>query len=212
MHVLPFNLPLRFYFIRFIALNAPFLCDILRLSGSSAPITLIYSSFVYYFYIYSTALSPCLLMPFLAVICVNVTSTASLCMSRIKKFFSPVLVVNWVSYVFLQTSYRGAQPLFLYWTFLSLCSCFYAPWFPYLLLIFYFHLGLFLSILVSPCPHLQSIFLRRYFLWWRLIGQFGICLWCFPHLLHFPCLLDIHLALLRHIPILQCFPSLIQFQ
>ena len=41
------------------------------------------------------------LMPFLAIIWVDFTSTASLCMSCIKYFlFSPVLVVNWVSYVF----------------------------------------------------------------------------------------------------------------
>ena len=41
-----------------------------------------------------------LFMPFLDVIYVNVTSTASSCISCIKYvFFFPVLVVNWVSYV-----------------------------------------------------------------------------------------------------------------
>ena len=112
----------------FISLNAPLFCDLARMLGSIAPITFIYYSCVHYLYTYATALSPCLLMPFLAVICVNVTPTSSLCMSRINYFsFSQVLVANWVSYVFIQTLYRGAQPLFLHWPLLALCSCFHAP-------------------------------------------------------------------------------------
>ena len=94
-HVLPFSFPLRFYFIKLMAISAPFFCDIVRLSGFSSPINFMYYSCVYYLYMSSTALFPCFLIPFLAVIWVNVTSTANFCMSRIKYFFlSPVLVVN----------------------------------------------------------------------------------------------------------------------
>ena len=70
----------------------------------------------------TTAIYQLLLMPFLAVIYVNVTSTASLCMSCIKMFS---YIQCWWSigcHMFpLQTSYQGAQPLFLSCPFLDLC-------------------------------------------------------------------------------------------
>ena len=90
-----FSFPLRFSFIKCMALSDTFFCDIVRLSGFSAPITFMSYSFLYSLYMATTALSPCFLVPFLVVILVNVIPTASLCMSYIlKKIFFPVLVVN----------------------------------------------------------------------------------------------------------------------
>ena len=45
-HVPPFNLPQLFPFIKFIAHSAPLFCDFVRLSGSSAPITFVFSIWV----------------------------------------------------------------------------------------------------------------------------------------------------------------------
>ena len=47
VYVLSFNFMIRFSFISFICLNDTFFCDLLRLLGSSAPTTLMYSSCVY---------------------------------------------------------------------------------------------------------------------------------------------------------------------
>ena len=99
-HVFPFSFPLLFSFIRFIYRSYPFFCNFVRLSGSSAPITFMYSNFVYYLYMVGNTLSPWFLIPFLAVICMNVTSNDSLCMSCIKYIFSFPVLVNWVSYLF----------------------------------------------------------------------------------------------------------------
>ena len=159
MHVLPFYFLLCFYFTRSIDLNATFLCNLVRLSGSSDPITLIYSSCVYYLYMDTTAISRWFLMPFLAIICVNVTSTTSLCMVCII-YFSSTQCWWWIGcHMFsLQTYFRFVQPLFFCWTFMSLCPCFHAPQFPFLLLLFSFLITMFLSLLVASCLHLQSFF------------------------------------------------------
>ena len=98
MHILPFRFPLHFSFIRFIASSDPFLCDIVRLSGYSAPITFMYSNYVYSLYMAATTLSPCFLISFLDSICENITSTAILWMSCIKHFLFFPMMVNWVSY------------------------------------------------------------------------------------------------------------------
>ena len=124
----PFSFTLRFYFIKFTALSTPLFCDLVRLSGFGAPITLISSSCVYYLYMDVTYISPCFLMPYLAVIWANVTSTASLCMSYIKYFSFLQFWWQIECHMFsLQTSFRGSQPLFLRWTFLDLCLCFHTP-------------------------------------------------------------------------------------
>ena len=43
----------------------------------------------------------------------------------------------------LQTLSQGDEPFFLNWHFLAFYSCFHAPYFPHLLLMFSFHFGLF---------------------------------------------------------------------
>ena len=107
----------------------------------------------------TTAISRWFLMPFLAIICVNVTSTTSLCMLCII-YFSSTQFWWWIGcHMFsLQTYFRFVQPLFFCWTFMSLCPCFHAPQFPFLLLLFSFLITMFLSLLVASCLHLQSFF------------------------------------------------------
>ena len=99
-HALPFNFPC-FTFIEFIARSIPFLW-FLRLSGISAPITLIFSRCMYYFYIDSIARSPCIFIPLLGFIYVSVTSTSILCMSCVNSWsFLFIVLVNCVPYFFL---------------------------------------------------------------------------------------------------------------
>ena len=140
-------------------------------------------------YIPYTCLPPIYLhvfKPFLAVIWVNVTSTASLCMSCKKYFFlSPVLVVNWVSYVFppnyisrRSTHFPALAPLGLVFVFSqSLVSR--SPAYIYL------SSWIFLSLLFDSYPHLQSFFLGRHFWWWHLLSLFGIDSWWCHQLDHF---------------------------
>ena len=63
------------------------------------------------------------LMPFSAVIWVNVISTSSLCMLCIKKKISQCWWQMECHISPLQTSFRGTQPLFLRWPFLDLFLC-----------------------------------------------------------------------------------------
>ena len=79
-----FSTPL--YFIYFMFPSSTFFCDIMRLLGFSSHITFMSPIFLYSLYMAATALSTWFLMPFLAIICVNVTSMASLCMSCIHVF------------------------------------------------------------------------------------------------------------------------------
>ena len=95
-HVVPFILPPRFSFIRFMGRIAPFFYDLVMLSGSSALIACMYYNCVYSLYMASTALSPCFLIPFLGVICVNVIFVASLCMLCINSFLFFPVIVHWV--------------------------------------------------------------------------------------------------------------------
>ena len=84
-HVLPFSFTLHFSFIRFIVRSAPFFYDLVRLSGSSALITFMSSICVYSLYMATISIPPLFLISLLAIICVDVTPTASLCMLCIKK-------------------------------------------------------------------------------------------------------------------------------
>ena len=108
-HVLPFSFPLLFYFVGFISCSATFFCDIVRLLGSSAPITFMSSSFFYSLYMAATSLSTLFLMPFLSLICVDVISTASLCMTCIKYFSSSQFYRIGCHIYSLQILYQGDQ-------------------------------------------------------------------------------------------------------
>ena len=126
LHVIPFVFPILFYFIRFIVRSYPFLYDLVCLLGSSSPITFMYSNFVYYLYMTDTSLSTCFILPFLAVICMNVTSTASLWMSCIKYYLFVSVLVNWVSYFFPPNFiFRFSTPS-PFFPLLAFCSCFHA--------------------------------------------------------------------------------------
>ena len=120
----------------------------------------------------------------------------------------------------LQTSSRGYQKRFLCWPLLDLCSYCHVPQFPHLLIIFWFHVGLFvhhnigiiLPLLVDQCLHLQFFRLRRHSQLWCLLGQSGLgFLWCF-HLGHFACLMGTHLYPIGQMSHLWCFFNLIRFQ
>ena len=102
----PLNFPLRYSLFSYIP-QCSFLCDLVRLSWSSDPITFLSSSCLYLLYMVATALYPCFLIPFLYVIYVNVTSTASLCMSCIKYFSSYQCWLIGCHIFFFHASYLG---------------------------------------------------------------------------------------------------------
>ena len=56
-YALPFSFLICFSFVRFIPCSYPLFYDIMRLPGSSSPITFMYSDCVYYVYIVATSLS-----------------------------------------------------------------------------------------------------------------------------------------------------------
>ena len=102
-HFIVVNIPSYFKIIALIlccSLCIWLFCDFVRLYGSSAPITFIYYSWVYSLYMSDTNSSPCLFIPFLAVICVNITPTAILWISCMNYFLFVLVLVNWVSYFF----------------------------------------------------------------------------------------------------------------
>ena len=74
--------------------------NIVRLPWSSALITFMYYNCLYSLYMAATTFYPCLLILFLAVISVNITSTASVCMACMNGFFFFSVLMNWVSYFF----------------------------------------------------------------------------------------------------------------
>ena len=182
------------------ALGAPLFCDIVRLSGFSAPITSMSYSCVYSLYMAASALYMCFLMPFLAVICVNVTYTASLCMSCIIYcFFSPVLVVNWVSYVFPPNFISRRSTPFDALSLLGLGFVFSRS----LVYRYPAYISLsswFVSVSSGCCISSSSIiFLGRSFQWWNILGDFGIYFWWCHYLDHSPCLVGshLHMSILR---------------
>ena len=123
-------------------------------------------SCVYSLYMAATDLSPCFLMPLLAVIWVNVTSMANFWMSHIK--YSPSaggeLSVICFSYKLHFEDISTFSCVGPSWT----CVCvFHAPYLTYLLLLFLSHLDFFLSLVVDQCPHLQSFF-------WEVIFNGGV--------------------------------------
>ena len=72
----------------------------LILSGYSALIHFISSNCVYSFYMADIVLSPFLFIPFLYSICVNIASTAILCISFMNSFSFYSVLVSWVPYLF----------------------------------------------------------------------------------------------------------------
>ena len=157
----------------------------------------------------ATALSPCFLMPFLTVIWVNVTSTASLCMSRIKHFcFPPVMVVNWVPYVSTKnlilrrsTPFPALALLRLVFVF----SRFLVSRFPASVYLSYWFVSISYGCSMSSS---SIIFLGLHFQWWRLLGHFGIDFRWYSYLDHSPCMMGAHL----HMSLLQWFIHLLNFQ
>ena len=95
---LPFNFP-HFSFISLLLTGLPFF-DFVVLWGSSAPIMFISYSSVYSLYMYIISLLTCLFIPFLAVICVNVVSTAIFCISWMNSFSFSSILMNWFPYFF----------------------------------------------------------------------------------------------------------------
>ena len=190
-------------------LTAPLLCDLVKFSGFSAPNTFIYSGCLFLLCMASTALPPWFLMPFLAVIWVNFTSTDILWISCIKYvFYCPVLVANWVSYFpppnFISqcsTPFPVLALLGLVFVFLrclvsrSTASISFSSWF--------------ISISSGCSMYSYSInFLVRNSQWWSLLGHFGLgFLWC-CYLDHFACLMGVHL----YMYLLWCSLPTIHFQ
>ena len=100
MRTSPFYFPATFLFYFIYCPSDPFLYDIVRMLGSNSLIILISHNFLYYLYMAATSLCPLFLIPLLAVICLNVTSTSILCMSCIKYFLFLLVLVNWLLYFF----------------------------------------------------------------------------------------------------------------
>ena len=164
-HAPPFYFPAPFYFIRFISHSDPFFCDIMRPLGSSASTTFIFSSCFYSLYMADTNLSPCFLVLFFAVISVNVTFTASFCMSRINILLlgADELGVIFLPYKFhlnALNTFPWVGPSLPYvgvFTLISLhISCFYFPFILFCLCI---------SILILFCIlWLFHVFIFNYFI------------------------------------------------
>ena len=141
-HVLPISFPRLFYFIRFIARSDILLCGFVVLSGSRAPVTSMTSIYVYSMYMADIALLMCLFIPLLAVIFVNVVSTAILCISCMNYFL--FIQCWWIgcNTSFRQTSSQVVQQLSLDFLFWLLWWCSRYPWFLYCLLLLCLHICL----------------------------------------------------------------------
>ena len=147
-------------------------------------------------------------MSFLAVICVNVTPKASLCMSCIKYYSSPQFWWEIGCHIPLSKIYLEALKLFPVLYFIGLAFMFSGYLFyisPASILIS----SWFVSISSGCSISLSSIsFLHRHFWWWIPLGKFGMNFWWCCHLGNFNCLMGNNL----NISILRWFTLLLHFQ
>ena len=142
----------------------------MNLLGTHALITFVYSYCDFSLHIVATGVSPCLLIPFLYVIFVNVISTDSLCMSCIHYFFFFPVLVNSLS-CFLTPNFisRRSTP-FLSYSLLTLlsfhitCLCLafiLVYWCTIILVLFYlfwsFHVFIFIFVVCDITPNCVTL-------------------------------------------------------
>ena len=199
----------------FISRRAPFLFDLMILSGSSSPITFMSYNFVHFLiHIYYLYLSMILDNLFGCHLCECHIQSYFLHVTY--KFFILIPSAGELCVIFLPSkihlkalnTFSCVSLLDLVFLFSrSLVSNYPTSIFFHLGLFVHNHLGILQPLPFVPCLHTKLIFLFRNFWRWHLLGQFGLGFrWCY-HLGHFPCLMGTHL----HMSLLRWFFPLVHF-
>ena len=171
-----------------------------------------YYIWFYYLYISDIAPLPCIFIPFLAVIRMNVTSPDILCISCMNYFYFPSVLIIKCHIYFHQHLSRGDQHLYLNFPLLVWCWCSHAPWSFHLLIIMCLHLCILVRLgqLCQCGPSLlySSSMSSLFFIWrhtwqWRLPGNLLLDLLRHSHSVHYAHLVSSHILPLQYILLLQ---------